>query len=131
MPYLSKREIESIAVRVVNAYRKIAGTRSDVTHRVCPEVLAHDLLGLNIVYRTLSADGSILGMTAFEPVWVQVYENQTPTYFPLDGRTILVESALYHRRCPVAKNRNRTAGTRKIYDGRLYPGCIRSVWTTN
>lgn len=94
MPYLSKREIESIAVRVVNAYRKIAGTRSDVTHRVCPEVLAHDLLGLNIVYRTLSADGSILGMTAFEPVWVQVYENQTPTYFPLDGRTILVESAL-------------------------------------
>ena len=33
-------------------------------------------------------------MTAFSPVGVRVYENGKPTQFPLDGRTILIESAL-------------------------------------
>lgn len=94
MPYLSKREIESIAARVVTAYQKMSKARGDVISRICPEVLAHDLLGLDIVYRTLSTDGSILGMTAFSPVGVRVYENGEPTHFPLDGRTILIESAL-------------------------------------
>ena len=87
MPYLSKREIESIAVRVVTAYQRTVKARGDVMSRICPEVLAHDLLGLNIVYHTLSPDGSILGMTAFSPVGVRVYENGKPTQFPLDGRT--------------------------------------------
>ena len=94
MPYLSKREIEAIATRVVNAYQRMVGTTGTMIQRVCPEVLIRNLLGLNITYRTLSIDGSILGMTAFDQVGVRVYENKNPTHFYLDGKTVLIESAL-------------------------------------
>lgn len=94
MPYLSKREIEDIATRVVNAYQRIAGAAGAMSQRICPEILIQNLLGLNVIYRTLSTDGSILGMTAFDQVGVRIYEKKNPTYFYLDGRTILIESAL-------------------------------------
>ena len=94
VPYLSKREIEAIATRVVNAYQRMVGTAGAMIQRVCPEVLIRNLLGLNITYRTLSIDGSILGMTAFDQVGVRVYENKNPTHFYLDGKTVLIESAL-------------------------------------
>ena len=94
MPYLSKREIEAIATRVINAYQRMVGTTGPMSQRVCPELLIQDLLGLDITYRTLSIDGSILGMTAFDQVGVRVYENKNPTHFFLDGKTVLIESAL-------------------------------------
>lgn len=94
MPYLSKREIEAIATRVVNAYQRMVGTTGPMSQRVCPELLIQNLLGLNITYRTLSIDGSILGMTAFEQVGVKIYEKKNPAYFYLDGRTVLIESSL-------------------------------------
>ena len=94
MPYLSKSEIEAIATRVVNAYQRMVGTTGATIQQVCPEVLIQNLLGLNITYRTLSIDGSILGMTAFEQVGVRIYENTNPTHFYLDGKTVLIESAL-------------------------------------
>ena len=52
------------------------------------------LLGLKVEYHTLSRNGSILGMTAFEQVGVRVYEDNSPSYYFLDGRTILLESSL-------------------------------------
>ena len=94
VPYLSKREIEAIATRVVNAYQRMVGTTGPMSQRVCPELLIQNLLGLNITYRTLSIDGSILGMTAFEQVGVKIYEKKNPAYFYLDGRTVLIESSL-------------------------------------
>lgn len=94
MPYLSKREIEAIATRVINAYQRMVGTTGPMSQRVCPELLIQNLLGLDITYRTLSIDGSILGMTAFDQVGVRVYENKNPTHFFLDGKTVLIESAL-------------------------------------
>lgn len=94
MPYLSRMEIEAIATRVVKAYQRMVEATGDVIQRICPEVLLQNLLGLNITYRTLSIDGSILGMTAFDQVGVRVYENKNPTHFYLDGRTVLIESAL-------------------------------------
>ena len=94
MPYLSKREIESIAARVVNAYQGLVGSKDHCVQPICPEILLQELLGLSISYRTLSTDGSILGMTAFEQIGVRVYEKGEPTHFFLDGRTVLIESAL-------------------------------------
>ena len=94
MPYLSRMEIEAIATRVVKAYQRMVEATGDVIQRIYPEVLLQNLLGLNITYRTLSTDGSILGMTAFDQVSVQIYERKNPTYFYLDGRTVLIESAL-------------------------------------
>lgn len=94
MPYLSRAEIEQIGLRVVNAYWKLGPQDSDMSRRICPEILAQKLLGLTVEYRTLSRNGSILGMTAFENVGVRVYENNTPGYYFLDGHTILIEASL-------------------------------------
>ena len=94
MPYLSRAGIEQIASRVVNAYWRLGSQDSVTGGRICPEILAQKLLGLKVEYRTLTRNGSILGMTAFEQVGVRVYENNVPRYYFLDGHTILIESSL-------------------------------------
>ena len=93
MPYLSREKIEGIAARVVDAYRRL-NSQAGAEKRICPEILAQKLLGLKVEYRTLSRNGSILGMTAFENVGVRVYEDNSPGYYFLDGHTILLESSL-------------------------------------
>ena len=97
MPYLSREKIEGIAARVVDAYRRL-NSQAGAEKRICPEILAQKLLGLKVEYRTLSRNGSILGMTAFENVGVRVYEDNSPGYYFLDGHTILLESSLAGRR---------------------------------
>ena len=67
MPYLSREQIEGIAARVVDAYWRLT-SQSSTNKRICPEILAQKLLGLKVEYHTLSRNGSILGMTAFEKV---------------------------------------------------------------
>lgn len=94
MPYLSSAKIEQIASRVVNAYWGIGPHGSSTGGRICPEILAQKLLGLKVEYRSLSRNGSILGMTAFEKVGVRIYENNVPGYYYLDGHTILIEASL-------------------------------------
>lgn len=93
MPYLSREKIEGIAARVVDAYWRL-NSQAGAEKRICPEILAQKLLGLKVEYRTLSRNGSILGMTAFENVGVRVYEDNSPGYYFLDGHTILLESSL-------------------------------------
>lgn len=93
MPYLSREKIEGIAARVVDAYWRL-NSQAGAEKRICPEILAQKLLGLKVEYRTLSRNGSILGMTAFENVGVRVYEDNSPGYYFLDGRTILLETSL-------------------------------------
>lgn len=93
MPYLSREKIEGIAARIVDTYWKLT-SQSSTEKRICPEILAQKLLGLKVEYRTLSRNGSILGMTAFENVGVRVYEDDSPGYYFLDGHTILLETSL-------------------------------------
>lgn len=93
MPYLSREKIERIAARVVDAYWRLE-SQADTEKRIFPEILAQKLLGLKVEYRTLSRNGSILGMTAFENVGVRVYEDDSPGYYFLDGHTILLETSL-------------------------------------
>ena len=94
MPYLSRGKIEQIASRVVTAYCGAEPQASSTGGRICPEILAQKLLGLKVEYRSLSRNGSILGMTAFEKVGVRVYENNAPSYYFLDGHTILIDASL-------------------------------------
>ena len=94
MPYLSRGKIEQIASRVVTAYSGAEPQASSTGGRICPEILAQKLLGLKVEYRSLSRNGSILGMTAFEKVGVRVYENNAPSYYFLDGHTILIDASL-------------------------------------
>lgn len=74
MPYLSREKIEEIAARVVDAYWKLT-SQTGTDKRICSEILSQKLLGLKMECRTLSRNGSILGMTAFENVGVRVYNN--------------------------------------------------------
>ena len=53
------------------------------------------VLGLNVEYQHLSYDGSILGMTSFTEMGVQVFEDDdNEAFFFLDGKTVLVEKDL-------------------------------------
>ena len=64
-------------------------------YRIDPELLLEKVLGLNVEYQHLSYDGSILGMTSFTEMGVQVFEDDdNEAFFFLDGKTVLVEKDL-------------------------------------
>jgi Zn-dependent peptidase ImmA (M78 family) len=64
-------------------------------YRIEPETLCEKLLGLKIDYRNLSTDGSILGLTSFETVGIELPGSDgTADFYVLDGKTVLIESRL-------------------------------------
>lgn len=90
--YLSRREIEKIALRVTDAYEALEGGSA---YRIEPVTLAEKLLGLSLDYsHSLSVSGAALGLTAFEPGYVVVYDTGVPCFFEVDGRTVLIERYL-------------------------------------
>jgi hypothetical protein len=92
--YLSKAELEKIADRVFRAYLDLPEVRSSGrVLRVVPELLLSALLGLSVEYRQLSPDGSVLGMTSYEEVGVELPGTEGELYF-LDGETVLIETFL-------------------------------------
>ena len=86
-----RKALEALALETYRAYRALPGVPEG---RVEPERLARELLGLRVEYRRLSADGSILGLTAAAPVGVPVMEQGGLVHYYLDGHTILLERAL-------------------------------------
>ena len=95
MKHLSCKDIEAIAERVFSAYRELPDLKNTHIYRVEPESLLTKLLGLKIEYQHLSLDGSILGMTSFSEIGVEVFDDtDQDTYFILDGKTVLVEKDL-------------------------------------
>jgi len=88
---LPEEELEALAGLVYRAYAALPEADG---RRVDPEKLAEKLLGLRVVYRRLSRDGSILGVTAPESVGVPVVEEGGTGWFFLDGRTVLLEERL-------------------------------------
>ena len=100
---MSEEALETLAKLIYGAYAALPEADGI---RVEPELLAEKLLGLKVVYRRLSRDGSILGITAPAAVGVPVLEEGGAGWFFLDGRTILLEERL---RCPWA-----SAGRRRF-----------------
>lgn len=95
MPYLSRRDIESIAQRVIAAYRRLPIYQAQPSNMVHPEALVHDLLGLSMEYHTLSRNGSILGLTCCGPMGVPIFDNpEQLEYLFLDGKTLLIDKQL-------------------------------------
>ena len=95
MKRLSRYDIELIARRIVKAYWNLPEVQNDDFLRVNPELMATQVLDLNIDYEHLSLDGNTLGLTAFGEVGVEVYDiTGEPYWYVLDGKTILVESDL-------------------------------------
>jgi hypothetical protein len=69
--------------------------REQQVYRIVPETLAETLLGLKIDYRHLSTDGTILGLTSYESVGVELPgAGESSEIYILDGKTILIESDL-------------------------------------
>ena len=95
MKRLSRFDIEAIADKYVQAYMALPDVRNTQIYRIDPELFLEKVLGLNVEYQHLSYDGSILGMTSFTEMGVQVFEDDdNEAFFFLDGKTVLVEKDL-------------------------------------
>lgn len=74
---------------------ELPDVRNTKIYRIDPELLLEKVLGLTVEYQHLSYDGSILGMTSFTELGVQVLEDDdNEAFFFLDGKTVLVEKDL-------------------------------------
>lgn len=95
MPYLTPNEIESIAQRVLRAYCNLPQLQGQTISHIEPELLARDLLRLNVEYHLLSVSGSILGLTAQNKYKIKVYDNG-PKGEPciLEKKTVFVDRYL-------------------------------------
>ena len=93
MKYLSRRDLEAIAARVVRAYWRIPNAQNEPS-RIVPEVLLTEMLGLTIDYRHLSKNRQMLGMTCFSETGVEVFDSPLEDFFFLDGKSVLIEEDL-------------------------------------
>ena len=106
MKILSRKDIESIADRVLKAYYNLPENRNkSIIFNIDPELLLRELLGLKIEYTHLSVDRTILGATTTVPMEIEVFtcDDLESTYM-LDGNTVLIEQDLkeditQHGRC--------------------------------
>ena len=86
MQFLSYQDIETIAEAVVHDYL------GEKVNSFCPidvENFAEDYLGLALKYMKLSDDGSILGLTTYEGIILEIERNNTKERIPIpqeDGR---------------------------------------------
>lgn len=95
MKRLSRNDLEAIGERVIKAYIMLPEIQGQPIYRVYPEILVKSLLGLRIDYRHLSVDGSILGLTSFDCVAVELPGmDEAGEVYMLDGKTILIEHDL-------------------------------------
>ena len=92
--YLSYSDMDRIADRIVRAYAKLPEVSISDFLYVDPELLLHSLLGLEIEYRHLSADGMTLGLTAYDEVDLELIDDGEIELFVLDGKTVLIEKEL-------------------------------------
>ena len=95
MSYLSRKDIEAIAVRVFDDYKRLPRhARVPIAH-IDPMILATELCGLHIDHFHLSKDGMTLGITSFNEFGVKVYDDSgQPCLYYLDGKTVLIEKDL-------------------------------------
>lgn len=95
MKRLSRKDLEAIGERVIRAYMKLPEVKGQPVYRIVPETLAETLLGLRVDYQHLSIDGTILGLTSYESVGIELPGNEEAgEVYILDGNTILIESDL-------------------------------------
>lgn len=98
MAYLSRNDIEKLGERVFADYKQIPCYRGQRIQRVDPESLAKALCGLTVDHYHLSRSGAVLGLTSTSQVGTWVMDDDgNRLLYPLDGRTILIESDLRER----------------------------------
>ncbi len=92
--YLSYNDLDAIATRVFRAYSKLpeVQTAGQLLY-IDPNLLLNQLLGLTIEYRHLSTDGTMLGITAYDEVGVEICDEDEDLFY-FDGKTVLIEKDL-------------------------------------
>ena len=81
MKRLTRVYIEGIADRILKAYMNLPEIKGTEIYRIDPELLLTRVLGLKIEYAHLSLDGTVLGMTSFGEVEVEVYDEADGEYY--------------------------------------------------
>ena len=96
--YLSYAQLDTIAGRVVRAYRKLPEVQAaGAVHSVDPQLLLTKLLGLSVAFRHISRDGETLGMTSYEELEIEIFDKEEE-FFSFDGKTVLIEKNLLSER---------------------------------
>jgi Zn-dependent peptidase ImmA (M78 family) len=92
--YLSRNDIEQIAGRIIDQYKRAFIPNRHMCYNVDIIRLA-SLLGYEIEYVHITQDGSILGKTSSGQIWTRIYDDKmNELYYLLDGHTILVDKRL-------------------------------------
>lgn len=95
MLQISRRGIEGIANRVIEEYKRLPEISDEEITCVDPELLTRQLLGLKLDYCRLSKDGSLLGITSFSKLEIEIFDDPNEQrFYSLDRKTVLIESAL-------------------------------------
>lgn len=97
MKRLTRNYINGVADRVTKAYMNLPEIKGKEIFCIDPELLLTKVLGLKIEYAHLSLDGSILGLTSFGEVDIEIYDDANSEIFLcLDGKTVAVEEQLHN-----------------------------------
>ena len=94
---LSRNEIESMAVAVMNDFNSIFWEKSEIPYR-SPQVtpidqFAKEYLGLDVSFYPLSKDGSFLGLTAYAETEYVLNTNGTQRVIYLKKNQIILDDA--------------------------------------
>lgn len=94
MAYLSRADLDSFAERLLRDFVKAEYPQGHLCYNVDPARLA-SFYGYNILYVTITRDGSILGQTSTVEMWTSIIDpNGNEILFFLDGKTILIDERL-------------------------------------
>lgn len=95
MRRLSRIDIEAIAEKYIQEYMRLPEVKTTQVYRIEPELFLEKVLKLDIRYLHLSYGCSLLGLTAFEQIEVDVLTGaDEEEHILLDGNTVLIESEL-------------------------------------
>lgn len=94
MAYLSRDDLDDLADRILHDFVKAEYPKGHICYNVDPTRLAQ-FYGFNILYVTITRDGSILGQTSTGRMWTSIVDQDgNDILLYLDGKTILIDERL-------------------------------------
>lgn len=94
MAYLSRDDLDDFAERILCDFVKAEYPKGHICYNVEPTRLAQ-FYGFNILYVTITRDGSVLGQTSIGEMLTPIIDpNGNDILFFLDGKTILIDERL-------------------------------------
>jgi Zn-dependent peptidase ImmA (M78 family) len=104
MAYLSRNNIDNLAEQILCDFIKAEYPKGHICYNIDPTRLAQ-FYGYNILYVTITREGSILGQTSTGKMWTSVIDSDgNDILFYLDGKTILIDSRLNTPKCYGRRN---------------------------